>query len=209
MPYRTIKGMDGNDELNERECAQWNAVGAAMRRLADRAGGGDLVADDVQATFEQLRRIPLVPQRILNSIHPPREAGEHAEALVAILHRIPDGWGRWIECDLGWYPLIVEHDARLAALCPEYVVHQVKEKYGTLRYYASPCSAHGRANDEFDALEWEAEKRSAHICEDCGAPGRLCVNARWYRTLCDDCVEVESANKMGRYEPVPPRKEDE
>lgn len=101
--------------------------------------------------------------------------------------------------------LIVEHDAKLAALCPEHVVHQVKEKYGTLRYYAHPCSAHNSANDRFDELEWEVEDRSAAICEDCGAPGRLCVNARWYRTLCSDCIEVEYVNKMGRYEPVPPQ----
>lgn len=37
----------------------------------------------------------------------------------------------------------------------------VKEKYGTLRYYAYPCSAHGSADDQFDSMEWDVEKRSA------------------------------------------------
>lgn len=202
--------MDGKDELNELERAQWNAVGAAVRGLANRAAVGELDTDEVQATFEQLQQIPLDPQRILNAIHPPREAGEPADALIAILHRIPDGWGRWISCDRGWYPLMVEHDAKLAAICPEYVVHQVKEKYGTLRYYAEPCAKHGKSYELFDALELEVEKRSAVTCEDCGAAGRLCVKAHWYRTLCDDCIEAWFAASGGRrYEPVPLREESE
>jgi hypothetical protein len=32
--------MDGKDELNELEGAQWNAVGAAVRGRADRAASG-------------------------------------------------------------------------------------------------------------------------------------------------------------------------
>jgi len=204
--------MGGKDELTAREHAQWNAVGAAVRGLADRAASGDLVADDVQATFAQLKQIPLDPDRILNAIHPPKDAGEHADALLAILNRIPDGWGRWISCDRGWYRLIVEHDAALAVLCPEYVVHQVKEKYGTLRYYAEPCSEHGELWEQFDALELEVENRSAVTCEDCGATGRLCVKGHWYRTLCDDCIEHRFAAAGGggrRYEPVTPRDESE
>jgi hypothetical protein len=184
-------------------------VGAAVRALADRAASGDLAHDDVKATFEQLRHIRLDSQRILNAIHPPKDAGEHSDALIAILRRIPDGWGRWISCDRGWYPLIVEHDAKLAALCPEYVAHQVKEKYGTLRYYAQPCSMHGKLYEQFEALELEVEKRSAVTCEDCGADGRLCVKAHWYRTLCDRCIELRFTNSGGRYEPVPLCEEDE
>lgn len=71
----------------------------------------------------------------LNSTHVPRDAGEHADGLRQILSRIPDGWGRWISCDKGWYPLIIELDQKLAEIFPDYKVHQVKEKYGTLRYY--------------------------------------------------------------------------
>ncbi len=74
-------------------------------------------------------------QQILNSVHVPIDAGEHAEALTAMLRRIPDGWGRWISCDSGWHSLIVELDERLRALLPNYVIHQLKEKYGGLRYY--------------------------------------------------------------------------
>lgn len=71
----------------------------------------------------------------MNSIHVPADAGEHAEALAAMLRRIPDGWGRWIGCGSGWYALIVELDEQLCALLPNYAIHQVKEKFGGLRYY--------------------------------------------------------------------------
>ncbi len=65
-------------------------------------------------------------QQLLNAVHVPEDAGEHAEALQRILLRIPDGWGRWISCDRGWYPLLVELDAQLRTPLPNYVFHQVR-----------------------------------------------------------------------------------
>jgi len=74
-------------------------------------------------------------QHLLDAVHVPEDAGEHAEALRGILLRIPDGWGRWISCDRGWYPLLVELDEKLRTVLPNYALHQVKEKFGGLRYY--------------------------------------------------------------------------
>jgi hypothetical protein len=65
----------------------------------------------------------------------PEDAGEYADALRRMLVRIPDGWGRWIRCERGWYPLLAELDADLAALLPRYEIYQVKEKFGGLRLY--------------------------------------------------------------------------
>jgi hypothetical protein len=65
----------------------------------------------------------------------PSDAGEYAEGLSKILSRIPPRWGRWIQCDKGWYLLLCELDEKITAIFPDYEVHQVKEKYGTLRYY--------------------------------------------------------------------------
>jgi hypothetical protein len=65
----------------------------------------------------------------------PSDAGEYAEGLSKILSRIPPRWGRWIQCDKGWYPLICELDEKIIEIFPDYEIHQVKEKYGTLRYY--------------------------------------------------------------------------
>jgi hypothetical protein len=77
-------------------------------------------------------------QQSLNALHVPEDAGEHAEALRGMLVRIPDGWGRSISCGRGWYPLLVELDEQLRALLPNYLIYQVKEKFGGLRYYWEP-----------------------------------------------------------------------
>jgi hypothetical protein len=74
-------------------------------------------------------------QQMLNTPHTPKDAGEHEQALTDMLARIPDGWGRWIGCERGWYPLIISTDAQLRELLPHYKIHQIKEKFGTLRYY--------------------------------------------------------------------------
>lgn len=74
-------------------------------------------------------------EKMLNTIVVPDNAGEYEDGLRKIMSRIPDGWGRWISCDKGWYALICELDEKLADICPDYEVHQVKEKFGTLRYY--------------------------------------------------------------------------
>jgi hypothetical protein len=78
---------------------------------------------------------PSDPNSFLNQYHVPEDAGEHAEDLRKILERIPLRWGRWISCGPGWYPFIIELDRKLAEIAPDYQLHQVKEKFGTLRYY--------------------------------------------------------------------------
>jgi len=78
---------------------------------------------------------PIDLDAMLNSYHIPEDAGEFREGLSNILKRIPLNWGRWISCDKGWYPLLVELDGKLSEICSDYEIHQVKEKYATLRYY--------------------------------------------------------------------------
>lgn len=59
------------------------------------------------------------------------------------------------------------------------VVAQVKEKYGTLRFYYD-------GGDEYiRGMVTIAESMSAVTCEDCGAPGEL-RSGGWLRTLCSE-----------------------
>ena len=50
--------------------------------------------------------------------------------LAPVLTRIPIRWGPCIDVEPGWYALVVDTDAQLAAVDPDYVVLQVKEKFG-------------------------------------------------------------------------------
>lgn len=62
---------------------------------------------------------------------------------------------------------------------PQVVATQVKEKFGTLRFYYN-------GGDEYiRGLESMAEAMSAVMCEECGNPGKL-RRGGWIRTLCDE-----------------------
>jgi hypothetical protein len=63
------------------------------------------------------------------------ETNHDAEALAALLNRIPDGWARVASCGPGWHPLLLQLDAQLSELEPAYIVYQIKEKFGGLRFY--------------------------------------------------------------------------
>ncbi len=63
------------------------------------------------------------------------------------------------------------------------VVVQVKEKFGTLRFYMD------HATPEMNAMISKAEAKSAVTCEQCGETGSL-RSGGWMRTLCDPCDEA-------------------
>ena len=111
----------------------------------------------------------------LDALHVPADAGEHAVGLEAILRRIPAGWGRWISTGAGWYPLLVELDRAIAALAPDYEVHQVKEKGGSLRYSWDLPRSSAAACVEHDDAEPKPARGGAPGEEDPShrAAGRL------------------------------------
>lgn len=125
--------------LSPDEQARWDAVKDAASQLAGTIGAGDREGfGAANAAMDQAWK-GLDPQRVREALHVPKDAGEHAEALRAMLCRIPDGWGRWISCQRGWYSLVTDLDRELALLDADYELHQVKQKLATLHYYAEPA----------------------------------------------------------------------
>lgn len=61
---------------------------------------------------------------------------------------------------------------------PQVVVQQVKEKFGTLRFY------YAGGDDYIRGLTSMAESMSACTCEECGAPGKS-IGGGWVTTLCE------------------------
>ncbi len=194
-------GDDDIPVLTETEKARVQALGSAYRALGEAVAAGDATTDDVLATLAQARQIELDPARFIDALHVPDDAGEYTEALERLLRRIPDGWGRWISCDAGWFPLVVELDAAMAEVLPTYVLHQVKEKFGSLRYYFAmgDLPYDDPVRQRLDALVREAEQRSERTCELCGADAVLCRRSGWYKTLCSTC---RSGGDCAGYEPV-------
>lgn len=77
------------------------------------------------------------------------------------------------------------------AVC-QVVAEQVKEKFGTLRFY------YRGGDDIIDGMVRMAEAMSAVTCEECAAPGRQ-RSGGWIRTLCDH-HEQERQNRYTKEE---------
>ena len=88
----------------------------------------------------------------------------------------------------GWLPLLkqlcLDITVELEKLPKEerdnFQVSQVKEKFGTLRFYT-----YGE-NEVIHQLVQKAESASCSICETCGAPGTVRTDG-WLKTRCDSC----------------------
>ena len=105
------------------------------------------------------------------------------------------------ECNDGWFKIIddlstkiekynesVDEDLQCVAL-------QVKEKYGTLRFYIN-----GGTDEVYDLID-EAEDLSEKTCEYCGAGAELRTDMSWIQTLCDEHYEfVKSKYNFQRIE---------
>jgi len=102
----------------------------------------------------------------------------------------------------GWWPMletlcgVIQHHIDQNKDCPQVVVEQIKEKFGTLRFYY-------QGGDNFvQGAVWLAECMSASMCEECGAPGKR-TKGGWVRTLCDfhivekETLEVQQARREG------------
>ena len=98
-------------------------------------------------------------------------------------------WG--FECKDGWYQLIdtlcetiqgyIDQNKKYNDIdIPQVTAVQVKEKFGTLRFY------YDGGDDVIRGMVRLAENLSAEICENCGNPGNL-IETGWMQTLCDTC----------------------
>jgi len=76
---------------------------------------------------------------------------------------------------------------------PQVVAHQVKEKFGTLRFYYSG------GDDEIRGMVDFAESLTYHICEDCGRfHNDVGQTPGWIHTVCPKCVSSDPLRKKNR-----------
>lgn len=117
------------------------------------------------------------------------------------------------ECGDGWYELLRGLCGQIVSAYEEagqpvdIVIDQIKEKFGTLRFYYH----FGDQDPGISAIDFlgvgslrisrgdtplcgkiagivaKWEDKSATVCEKCGRPGQLRKDRPWIRTLCDSC----------------------
>ena len=91
-----------------------------------------------------------------------------------------------ISCGDGWLHLIKACHEELLAIDPGYKPTQIKEKFGSLRFYFE--STLDRKDENFLRMYSIAnryELESMKTCEKCGKPGEGVLNGRWLHTLCE------------------------
>ena len=90
----------------------------------------------------------------------------------------------------GWNDILSNLHTKLVEQNPDYRITQVKEKFGTLRYYTN------NVNEEGNLHIANAENLSAETCEQCGRAGKLRGSRRWLKTLCTVDNMVDGINKL-------------
>jgi hypothetical protein len=80
----------------------------------------------------------------------------------------------------GWFKIIDQLCTDMIANGWDKDLHQVKEKFGGLRFYV------GGANEVCHGLTDAAEGESLKTCEECGKPGHP-HGRGWIRTTCEMC----------------------
>ena len=80
----------------------------------------------------------------------------------------------------GWHPLVEELIEDLFQLGWDGELFQIKEKFGTLRFYI------GEGSDEVHNRITEAEHMSCKTCERTGEAGELRTDLSWKVVLCDE-----------------------
>lgn len=123
--------------------------------------------------------------------------------------RVAKGWIKSIDCDAGWDWILADLNAKMKYLDFNYKITQVKEKFGTLRFYYQPLIQKQVVLDIMDDVVQNAEQLSATTCELCGNSSRCAIASRgvkydqtvgikysnngnpngWLKTLCDTCAE--------------------
>jgi hypothetical protein len=94
-----------------------------------------------------------------------------------------------VECGPGWYQLIIDCDLELGAIDPLYQVLQIKEEFGTLRYYFSTSDGREHLRKKMNEVVAVYEYVSSHKCELCGDMGaKMHKNSYgWMKTVCESC----------------------
>jgi hypothetical protein len=89
----------------------------------------------------------------------------------------------------GWFGLVKELTEDLIRLGWDRRVLQVKEKFGTLRFYIS------QREDVLVNRTIAATEQSATVCQDCGEPGTWFEDGGWVATFCDPCRARQRATR--------------
>jgi hypothetical protein len=126
---------------------------------------------------------------------------EMQEYFPKVYPKIFQGRYGGIDCDAGWFNILnllcqniqshIDWTIKQGKPVDQVVVAQVKEKFGTLRFY------YNGGDQYIQGLVSMAEDISAVTCEKCGSVGML-RHGGWVKTLCDTHEEERQSRLKER-----------
>lgn len=122
-----------------------------------------------------------------------------------------------IETDDGWFKLLDDLMNEISKVDTDktITIHQIKEKFGGLRFYTGEdirldvlndasyaLNRDSKSKEIYDLID-KAEAESYKICEICGKPGRLCSSGAWLKTICKEHRGTNKEDGNPIYKPTP------
>ena len=96
---------------------------------------------------------------------------------------VGDGWFNLLDQLMGNIQHHIDWKNRDGEVVSQVTLDQVKEKFGTLRFYYTG------GDDVIDGMVRMAESMSGVMCEECGNPAES-KSGGWIRTICNPCEEL-------------------
>ena len=95
---------------------------------------------------------------------------------------------KYIAIDEGWYKLVLDCHNEILRIDPEYRIHQIKEKFGALRYYFELSESYWETpkdkRTDLTPIISKYEAMSRVTCELTGQNGLLMKSPTgWFKTL--------------------------
>ena len=124
----------------------------------------------------------LIQEELRNKMITRKELLEKIDPLFS------NGWFKSIDCGDGWLQIIDDLINGLNKLNIKYSIQQIKEKFGTLRFYFSIIESTSKNdNDTADFLVDLACILSSKTCEICGEIGTSDSTKGWTSIVCETC----------------------
>jgi len=98
----------------------------------------------------------------------------------------------------GWHDLIIDLHKKLVMLDPDYKIIQIKEKFGSLRYYYTTEVTQSAVKEAMQRYVAQAETLSKNICESCGGKSEIRkTKSGWLKAFCYECLISQALDGMG------------
>lgn len=127
----------------------------------------------------------------LCKVYPKIFAGRHGDpkdTLMCFGFACGDGWFQILNQLCNNIQHYIDWQNKDSEVVPQVVAVQVKEKFGTLRFY------YDGGDSKIDGMVRMAESMSGVMCEECGKPGKT-RQGGWIKVLCDE----HEAERQTRY----------